>query len=170
MVKRGLSKTSKDIQKLSKNLVNTGLDKKEKQVEKITEEIFTTLSKTIHPKKKNKSSLGQKAADWLTMWAGSWIFIIGFFVFLIFWMALNTYYLNSFISGDPFDPFPFILLNLVLSCLAAIQAPVILMSQNRGAQRDRLRAEYDYQVNRMAEREIREVKILLSKIDRRLKE
>jgi uncharacterized membrane protein len=170
MVKRGLSKTSKDIQKLSKKVVNTGLEETGREVEKLTEEIFTTLSKTTHPKKKHKNTLGQKAADWMTKWAGSWFFIIGFFVFLILWMALNAYYWGGYFAGEPFDPFPFILLNLVLSCLAAIQAPVILMSQNRGAQRDRLRAEYDYQVNRKAEKEIREVKILLNKVERRLKE
>ena len=167
--KRELNKTSKNIQKLSKNVVNTNLSKSGKEVGKLTEEIFTTLSKSINPGKKNKDTLGQKTADWMTKWAGSWIFIIGFFIFLIFWMALNTYYWNNYLSGEPFDPFPFILLNLVLSCLAAIQAPIILMSQNREAQRDRLRAEYDYKINRRSEREIREVKILLNKIERRMK-
>ncbi len=169
MAKRGLSKTSKDIQKLSKKVVNTGLEEKEKEVEKLTKDIFSTISKATHPRKKHKESLGQKIADWMTQWAGSWFFIIGFLIFLGLWMLLNTIYWSTHFSGDPFDPFPFILLNLILSCLAAIQAPIILMSQNREAQRDRLRAEYDYQVNRKAEREIREVKILLSKIDRRLK-
>ena len=169
MAKRGLSKTSKDIQKLSKSVVKTSIEESGKQVERLTEEIFTTLSNTISPKKKQKSTPGQKTADWLTKWAGSWVFIMGFFIFLILWMALNTYYWNNYLSGEAFDPFPFILLNLVLSCLAAIQAPIILMSQNRSNQRDRLRAEYDYQVNRKAEKEIREVKILLSKIERRLK-
>lgn len=169
MVKRGLSKTSKDIQKLSKKVVNTRLLEKEKDVERLTKDIFTTLSKTTHPSKKHKDTLGQKTADWMTKWAGSWFFIISFLIFLVFWTVLNGYYWTNYLSGEPFDPFPFILLNLVLSCIAALQAPIILMSQNREAQRDRLRAEYDYQVNRKAEREIREVKILLSKIDRRFK-
>jgi len=166
--KRGLSKTSKDIQKLSKSVVNTNLVEKEKEVERITKDIFTTLSKTTNPKKKHKDSIGQKTADWMTTWAGSWFFIISFLVFLVLWMIFNSYYWYNYLSGEAFDPFPFILLNLVLSCLAALQAPIILMSQNRGAERDRLRAEYDYQVNRKAEREIREVRILLNKIDRRL--
>ena len=166
--KRGLSKTSKDIQKLSKNVVNTNLEEKEKEVEKFTKDIFATLSKTTDPSKKHKASFGQKTADFMTKWAGSWFFIISFLVFLMLWMGLNSYYWHNYLAGDPFDPFPFILLNLVLSCLAALQAPIILMSQNRGAQRDRLRAEYDYKINRRSEREIREVKILLSKIVRSL--
>ena len=168
MPKRGISKTSKDIQKLSKKVVNTHLDEKEKQVEKLTEEIFTTLSENLYTKKKNRMTFGQKTSDWLTRWAGSWIFIISFLIFIVLWMILNTYYWVNYFTGKPFDPFPFILLNLVLSCLAALQAPIILMSQNRSSQRDRLRAEYDYKVNRTAEKEIRELKTLLNRIERKL--
>lgn len=108
-------------------------------------------------------TLGQRAADGLTKWAGSWIFIISFGVFLLIWMYINGYYLINYYQGEPFDPYPFILLNLVLSCLAAIQAPIILMSQNRQSQIDRLKTEYDYRVNRKAEREIQEIKKLLLK-------
>ena len=104
---------------------------------------------------------GQKAADWLTKWAGSWAFILGFFTFLAIWMILNVYLLRGYESGKPWDPYPFILLNLVLSCLAAIQAPIILMSQNRQVQRDRFKAEFDYRINKKAEQEIREIKNLL---------
>lgn len=105
-----------------------------------------------------KTSFGQKAADGLTKWAGSWTFIISFVIFLILWMAANIYgWLQKW------DPYPFILLNLVLSCLAALQAPIILMSQNRQAQRDRIKAEYDYRINKKAEEEIREIKALLLK-------
>ncbi len=113
----------------------------------------------------NKLTQGQKAADWITRWAGSWGFIIGFFVFLGIWMAVNTTWI---LFGRAWDAYPFILLNLCLSCLAAIQAPIILMSQNRSAERDRQRAEYDYAVNRKAERE--NIKILkqLDRIERRL--
>lgn len=106
---------------------------------------------------------GQKAADALTKWAGSWTFIFLFGVFLIIWVLINGYFLMQYEAGEPWDPYPFILLNLFLSCLAAIQAPVILMSQNRQAQKDRLKAEYDYAVNRKAEREIQEIKNLLMK-------
>ncbi len=167
MQRRGLSKTSKDLQKLSKRVVNTRLDEKGKQVEKATEEIFTTLSENLYPKKKNRTTIGQSTADWLTRWAGSWIFIIGFLIFLVLWMILNTYYWANYLAGEPFDPFPFILLNLVLSCLAALQAPIILMSQNRSTHRDRIRAEYDYKVNRKAEKEIREIKKQLNRIEKR---
>lgn len=133
-------------------------------IEDMTKEIFQKLEKIIHPKKKKKLTLGQKAADFLTKWAGSWIFIFGFFIFLGLWISANIYaWINQW------DPYPFILLNLVLSCLAAIQAPVILMSQNRAAQRDRLKAEFDYRINRKAEKEIQEIMKKLDGIERKLK-
>jgi uncharacterized membrane protein len=103
-----------------------------------------------HPIFKQKLTIGQKAADFIARFGGSWTFIIIFFFFLFVWMGINAW----LIMKKPFDPYPFILLNLVLSCLAAIQAPVILMSQNRQAERDRIDAKYDHQVNRKAEREI----------------
>ncbi len=114
-------------------------------------------------------TFGQKAADLIAKWAGSWIFIIMFFIFIGIWMSTNGYFLLKYIKGEFTDPYPFILLNLALSCLAAIQAPIILMSQNRVVERDRARAEYDYAVNRKAEKEIREIKKLLLKKKRRKK-
>ena len=109
-------------------------------------------------------TIGQKAADFLTKWAGSWGFILFFFIFLFLWMTANIYaWLNQW------DPYPFILLNLVLSCLAAVQAPVILMSQNRQAEKDRIKAGYDYQINRKAERKIEEVLVKLNKLERKFK-
>lgn len=123
---------------------------------------------TNNNSQKRGLSFGQKAADSLALWAGSWTFILLFFLVLIAWMFVNSYFLIN--SGtDPFDPYPFILLNLVLSCLAAIQAPIILMSQNRAAERDRLRAEYDYAVNRKAEREIRNLQMKLEEISKKIK-
>lgn len=113
-------------------------------------------------------TLGQRAADALTKYAGSWGFILGFTIFLITWIVINAYFLVEYERGNPFDPYPFILLNLVLSCLAAIQAPVILMSQNRQTERDRQRLEYDYAVNRKAEREIGEIQKQLTRIERKL--
>ena len=124
--------------------------------------------KSIKKSNKNKLTFGQRTADSLTKWGGSWTFIISFIIFLILWVILNSYYAFKYADNKPFDPFPFILLNLVLSCLAAIQAPVILMSQNREAQRDRMRVEYDYQVNRKAEKEIRDMKEQLSRIEKEL--
>ena len=108
-----------------------------------------------------QKTFGQKAADFLTKWAGSWAFIILFFVFIGIWITTNGYFLLQYTKGNFTDPYPFILLNLALSCLAAIQAPIILMSQNRENQRDRIKAEYDYQINKKAEKEIREIKNLL---------
>lgn len=96
---------------------------------------------------------GQKIADSVTNVAGSWGFIIGFLVVIFLWVVLNAVILMR----KPWDPYPFILLNLGLSMLAAIQAPVILMSQNRAAQRDRKKAEQDYTVNKKAEQEIQEI-------------
>ncbi|MDD3160293.1 MAG: DUF1003 domain-containing protein [Candidatus ainarchaeum sp.] len=102
-----------------------------------------------------KLTTRQKIADFITKWAGSWTFIILFFVFLISWMIINT----IVIFYGAWDPYPFILLNLILSCVAAIQAPIILMSQNRMSEMDRQRAQYDYLVNRKAEREIKRLQI-----------
>jgi len=119
-----------------------------------------------HPPFKIPRTLGQRASDWLTRWAGSWFFIIALGILMFIWIAVNTSWL---IFGREWDPYPFILLNFVLSTLAAIQAPIILMSQNRTGQKDRARAEYDYAVNRKAEKEIREIKSQLKRIERHLK-
>jgi len=111
-------------------------------------EKFKFLHKHTKPPR-GKLTLGQNAADKLTYYAGTWGFIIGLFVFLGIWIIINFYaYMLRW------DPYPFILLNLMLSCLAAVQAPVILMSQNRQTEKDHRRFEYDYSVNRKAEREI----------------
>ena len=89
-----------------------------------------------------KCTLGQRAAYAIAKFAGSWAFIFSFTSVLLLWMVVNT-----ILAADAFDPFPFILLNLVLSCVAAIQAPLIMMSQNRQEEKDRRRAENDYKVN-----------------------
>ena len=91
---------------------------------------------------KEKYTLGQRAADAIAKFAGSWAFIFAFTGVLILWMLVNT-----LLAAKAFDPYPFILLNLVLSCVAAIQAPLIMMSQNRQEEKDRRRAENDYKVN-----------------------
>ena len=96
-------------------------------------------------------TLGQRAADRIATFGGSWVFIAIFALVMLSWMLLNSYVL----AARPFDPYPYILLNLVLSCLAAVQAPVIMMSQNRQEARDRQRSMHDYQVNLKAELEIR---------------
>jgi uncharacterized membrane protein len=106
------------------------------------------------------STVGQRAADAVATFGGSWTFISLFAATLVFWVGLNSFFLARY--GAVFDSYPYILLNLVLSMLAAIQAPIILMSQNRQAQKDRLVAEHDYEVNLKAELEIM---LLHEKID-----
>ena len=98
-------------------------------------------------------SIGEKMADKLAAFGGSWTFLITFGALFLAWIALNTIVLLK----RPFDPYPFILLNLILSCVAAVQAPVIMMSQNRQEAKDRLRSQNDYQVNLKAELEIRQL-------------
>ncbi len=98
-------------------------------------------------------TVGERLADQIAAFGGSWLFLIIFALFISFWIVMNTIVL----FWRPVDPFPFILLNLLLSCLAAIQAPVIMMSQNRQEAKDRLRAQHDYQVNLKAELEIRQI-------------
>jgi CRP/FNR family cyclic AMP-dependent transcriptional regulator len=94
-----------------------------------------------------KMTFGERIADLVARFGGSWTFIIAFGVFLVLWMAVNAAWLLT----NPPDPFPYIFLNLILSCLAALQAPVIMMSQNRQAAKDRLQADQDFQVNVKAE-------------------
>jgi len=115
------------------------------------------LNKAIHGQ--NKLTFGQRAADKLAIVAGSWSFIIGLLTLLGVWVAVNFY---GWIKA--WDPYPFILLNLFLSCLAAIQAPVILMSQNRQAERDRIKLERDHVVNAKAEKEIENIQLDLDDI------
>lgn len=110
------------------------------------EEVLRLLADSkisISPKnEKEKYTLGQRAADKIAKFAGSWAFIFSFTGVLILWMVVN-----AVLASKAFDPYPFILLNLVLSCVAAIQAPLIMMSQNRQEEKDRRRAENDYKVN-----------------------
>ena len=108
------------------------------------EEVLNLLadSKISESPATEKYTLGQRSADAIAKFAGSWAFIFAFTGVLLLWMVVNT-----ILAADAFDPFPFILLNLVLSCVAAIQAPLIMMSQNRQEEKDRRRAENDYKVN-----------------------
>lgn len=110
-------------------------------------------------------TFGRKAADFLTRWVGSWKFIISLAILMTIWMILNIVMLIKH-----WDPYPFILLNFVLSTLAAIQAPIILMSQNRQAERDRLTTHYDYKINTKAEKEIQNVQRQLREIKQLIKD
>ncbi|MFM2231159.1 MAG: hypothetical protein RL607_2417 [Bacteroidota bacterium] len=107
-------------------------------------------------------TLGQRIADKVADFGGSWTFIISFLGFLLLWIAFNVFWLQN----KGFDPYPFILLNLILSCIAALQAPVIMMSQNRQEEKDRERAKKDFVINLKAEQEIR---VLQQKLDHILK-
>ena len=136
---------------------NQETDEMEKEVLKAISD-NNILSVNIEPEMDEHLTLGQRVADHIAEFGGSWTFIIAFFSFLFLWMLVNIWILVN----KPFDPYPFILLNLILSCLAAIQAPIIMMSQNRQEQKDRTRSEHDYNINLKAELEI---KLLHEKID-----
>ncbi len=107
---------------------------------------------------RQKTTFGERIADKIAEFGGSWTFIISFGLFIGVWISVNV----SLLRHSGFDPYPFILLNLILSCLAALQAPVIMMSQNRQEQKDRARAKSDYEINLRAELEIR---LLHEKLD-----
>lgn len=115
--------------------------------ELIHELLSGKISKNINNIHDENSSLGQRTADKIATFGGSWTFIISFGIVLVLWIVINTIILFS----HPFDPYPFVFLNLVLSCLAAIQAPIIMMSQNRQSEKDRLTANNDYLVNLKSE-------------------
>ncbi|MEI8364099.1 MAG: DUF1003 domain-containing protein [archaeon] len=134
-----LKKEKGEISKIDKQVVKSMIDQESLVKELSLDE--TGLSK------------GQRIADKVATFGGSWGFISSFFIVLVIWIIINT----SLMMAKPYDPYPFILLNLILSCLAAIQAPIIMMSQNRKEQKDRLRSENDYKINLKAELEIRHI-------------
>ena len=134
---------------LNKKLGN--LTEVEKQV--IQSVSKNTMISTEVEEDEQEITFGQKLADKVAEFGGSWGFIIFFMTFLVAWILLNVFWL----SHHGFDPYPFILLNLILSCIAAIQAPVIMMSQNRQEEKDRERAKKDYKINLKSELEIREL-------------
>jgi uncharacterized membrane protein len=137
--------------------ITSRMTEEEDQLKKLQDIVAETIKEEeliinnlLHPPTDNLRP-SQRIADKVARFGGSWKFIISFLVILIVWIIYNL----TSPSKDSFDPFPFILLNLVLSCVAAIQAPVIMMSQNRQEEKDRKRAENDYLVNLKAELEIR---------------
>ena len=135
------------------HVMKTGKKETKKLEKEVIESLneHETLSTNINTEFTKDLTYGERLADKIAMFGGSWKFIIFFAIVLAVWIAINTIVLLK----KPFDPYPFILLNLILSCIAAIQAPVIMMSQNRQESKDRLRAEHDYKVNLKAELEIR---------------
>ncbi|NOH73314.1 DUF1003 domain-containing protein [Vibrio pectenicida] len=111
----------------------------------------TTVSENVNQTFSESLTIGQRVADKVASFGGSWIFISFFFLFIIVWIVINSVWL---VFGYPFDPYPFILLNLGLSTLAAFQAPIIMMSQNRQATKDRVKQDASYEINLKIELEI----------------
>ena len=132
-------RTGNERKKIVKELLDV-TDKEFTDEELIHELIATNI--TMDNKKEEKLSLGQRASDAVAKFAGSWAFIFSFIAVMLIWMIVNL-----LLASRAFDAYPFILLNLVLSCIAAVQAPLIMMSQNRQEAKDRERAENDYKVN-----------------------
>ncbi len=124
-------------------------DLENKVVSSITDR--TILTDALNDDKDMNATFGQKVADKVASFGGSWTFILSFIFLLLLWIGLNAFWLHN----KGFDPYPFILLNLLLSCLAALQAPIIMMSQNRQEDKDRDRAKKDYMINLKSEIEIR---------------
>jgi uncharacterized membrane protein len=148
---------AEDFDKYRRKYVVDLVTEERGMTEKLQEEVVKSiheselLSKNINTSYTEEISIGARISDQVAKFGGSWKFIISFFVILLLWIIINSIVLFTKI----FDPYPFILLNLILSCLAAIQAPIIMMSQNRQEAKDRIRSESDYKVNLKAEIEIR---------------
>jgi uncharacterized membrane protein len=148
-----------DLNRFRYNYVRSLIETERGELSDLEKEVIDSLASheilSMHVDQEYDSTLtfGQRLSDRIASFGGSWKFIIIFFCILVLWTSVNTLIL----AFKPFDPYPFILLNLILSCLAAIQAPIIMMSQNRQEAKDRLRASHDYQVNLKAELEIRQL-------------
>jgi len=153
------NKTKKDIVKMLLNKEISSDDEEELLNLLIDEPISIDVDK----EDQRNTKIGDKIADKITKLAGSWIFILGFILFLILWIVLNLYVFKNL------DPYPFILLNLLLSCIAAIQAPIIMMSQNREAKRDSLRSKNDYRTDLKSELILEELHDKMERIEKNQK-
>ena len=153
-------KTKREIVKM---LLNSDIDEKDER-ELLDLLVDQPISIDVDKEEDSKRTRGDIIADKISEIAGSWSFIILFIIFLAFWIILNVYVLKE---GNQIDPYPFILLNLVLSCIAALQAPIIMMSQNRQAQKDSLRDQNDYRIDLKSELILEE---LHDKMDKIIKE
>jgi len=146
----------KDLNKYRIEFIKKVLEEEKGELSALEEEVIKSIkeqemvAKDVNAEYEQHTTYGERLSDKFEMFGGSWKFIISFMAILLLWVVLNSVVILS----KAFDPYPFILLNLVLSCLAAIQAPIILMSQNRQDAKDRLRSDYDYSVNLKAELEI----------------
>ena len=148
-----------DLQKYRKEYLKKIMIDEKGEVSELENEVinkmseYESISSNIEKEFNANISFGEKLSDSIASFGGSWKFIITFSLIIFFWIIVNSY----FLLAKSFDPYPFILLNLVLSCLAALQAPIIMMSQNRQEARDRNRAEQDYKINLKAELELRQL-------------
>lgn len=146
-----------DLNRYRATYVHSLLESEKGEVTSLEQEVLHSLrdhellAKNLEVEFEQEWSFGERLADRIAAFGGSWPFLIYFGVFIVLWIGMNSIVL----VWRPADPYPFILLNLILSCLAAIQAPIIMMSQNRQEAKDRLRSQHDYQVNLKAELEIR---------------
>jgi uncharacterized membrane protein len=146
-----------DLSRYRADYVESLLESERGELTSLEQEVLSSLREhellatNVDAEFEKEWTLGERLADRLASFGGSWTFLVCFGVFLFGWIAMNS----AVLYWRPVDPYPFILLNLVLSCLAAIQAPIIMMSQNRQEAKDRLRSQHDYQVNLKAELEIR---------------
>lgn len=159
------SKVSVIFMKSKKELVKMLLNNKQIEVENYDDllEMLINESIAVDTDKEEKISFGEKVADKITAVAGSWTFIISFTIFLILWIILNIY------AFENVDPYPFILLNLVLSCIASLQAPIIMMSQNRQAKKDSLRSRNDYKTDLKSELILEELHDKITAIEKNQK-
>ena len=150
------------VDEIASGLLGAAYDTLDARAQKVAQHVAqrTHIARNLASDFVSPPSAGQRAADAVASFGGSWTFVALFAAAMLAWVALNALLLLS--RGNTFDPYPYILLNLFLSMLAAIQAPVILMSQNRQSEKDRLSAEHDYEVNLKAELEIM---LLHEKID-----
>ena len=154
-------KTKKEIVKMLLNNKEITIDDEEDLLDLLIDE---PISIDALKEEEKNIQFGDRVADKITKFVGSWTFILGFSSFLIIWIIINLYML------DNLDPYPFILLNLVLSCIAALQAPVIMMSQNREAKRDSLRSKNDYRTDLKSELILEELHNKIEKIEKNQKE
>jgi len=146
-----------DLSRYNANYVQSLIESEKGELSSLEKEVIDSLRQhellamNVDMESEKTWSFGERLSDRMANFAGSWSFLIGFGVFMAGWISMNSLVLY----WHPVDPFPYILLNLLLSCLAAIQAPIIMMSQQRQEAKDRLRSQHDYQVNLKAELEIR---------------
>ncbi len=149
-----------DLQKFRTEYLHSLLESEKGELTRLDQEVLKSLqeqellSENVNDSFREKLDFGDRLADRIALFGGSWSFILTFGGLCLGWIAFNSIHI---LLVKPVDPYPFILLNLMLSCLAAMQAPIIMMSQNRQEAKDRLRSEYDYRVNLKAELEIRQL-------------